>query len=459
MKPREDESYWNQACHLFRNSGFADDAGSYVIHNKNTKTVKVGVMSQVAVAVCDGHVDHTEHGQPVDGTAEPADASVFRHVERLLRRDAPCFLLVSPDIKRRFVDTSVPQILALQPALELAFSPDRSQGEVSYAEDPASEQRGVAMLRASAEAPHSPLPDDSGEPRSFAELADGWVPAEDDESFLSRLGNAVRVLQDHPDGKLTLTRAYERRLAGDHSPFALYERHARLNGEYACSHFVCIRPGVFSLGTTPENVFEISGRTLTVDVVAGTCKASDDGDYLAQELYENPKQIKEHNSSLANRQNRFKPFCKGGSIRAVQDMQVKTLRNVCHLHSVFAGELLPDVSMFDLVANIFPLLGARPKELLPLADSETAPHRYYGGVVGHLHGTSGCCFLNIRNALLKDDVIYAKVGTGVIRESDSYSELVETRNKLSGVLEAVRLWEQADARSGQRLHASVVSER
>jgi anthranilate/para-aminobenzoate synthase component I len=64
-------------------------------------------------------------------------------------------------------------------------------------------------------------------------------------------------------------------------------------------------------------------------------------------------------------------------------------------------------------------------------------------VVGHLHLEAGGCFLNIRNALLKDGLIHAKVGVGVIAESDAYSELLETRDKLSGLLEAIQLWERS----------------
>ncbi|WP_406731367.1 chorismate-binding protein [Streptomyces sp. NBC_01794] len=349
---------------------------------------------------------------------------------------------MSPDIYRRYSDETLPQILLVQPGIEFTFSPKKPDGEVSYAQEPGRERQGADMLRSAQEQPPPARPADAGEPGSFSELAAGWTPDEDNERFAGRLDEAVRMLSEHPDGKMTLTRAYRRTSTSTRTPFELYELHARMNGEYAFSHFLCIREDTFSLGTTPENVVEISGRTLSVDVVAATCRASDDEEYLAKELHDNPKQVKEHTSSLKNRRNRFVPFCEDGSIRVVQDMRLKRLRNVCHLHSVFTGRLLPEVTLFDLIGNLFPLLGARPKELLAVADAEPAPHRYYGGVVGHLHRESGGCFLNIRNALLDGGLIHAKVGVGVIAESDPYSELVETRDKLSGVLEAVHLWEQ-----------------
>ena len=441
MKARADRPYWERACHFFRSSGLADSEGSYFLHNKNSGTVRIGIMCQNSVSVSDSSISHTEDGHRTIIDRQP-DVAIFKQVEKLLREEAPCFFIVSPDIYRRYSDESLPQILLVQPAVEFTFSPEQIDGAVSYARDPALEQQGAAMLRSAHEQPIPARPTDAGVPGSFSQLSAGWTPDEDDGSFSKRLDDAIDLLRDHPDGKMTLTRAYQRASTSTRSPFELYELHARRNGEYAFSHFLCLRDDAFSLGTTPENVFEVSGRTLSVDVVAATCRSSDDEEFLARELYENPKQVKEHTSSLKNRRNRFLPFCADGSIRVVQEMQLKRLRNVCHLHSVFTGELLPEVTIFDLMGNIFPLLGARPKELLPVADSQPAPHRYYGGVVGHLHLESGGCFLNIRNALLDRGLIHAKVGVGVISESDSYSELVETRDKLSGVLEAIHLWQQ-----------------
>lgn len=442
MHAGEDGSYWERACHFFRGSGFANTAGSYFLHNKNAATVRIGIVCQASVTVGDGRLRVTQDGRETTVALHPGEP-VFKRVENHVRQDAPCFFVVSPDIHRRFVDRTLPQIVFVQPAIELTFSPARSEGWISYARDVMSEQLGQAMLQASLANPLPVRPGATGDRRSFDELAAGWVPAESDESFVGRLTDAVAVLREYPDGKMTLTRAYEHRSDVRRSPFDLYELHARMNGEYACSHFFCVGKDIFSLGVTPENVFELDGSTLTVDVVAATCGAGGGADHLAAELYGNPKEIKEHRSSLGNRQDRFRPFCVDGSIVVTQDMRVKELRNVCHLHSVFTGELSPRVTAFDLMGNIFPLLGARPKELRDLADAEEAPHRYYGGVVGHLHGESAGCFLNIRNALLYDNVIHAKVGVGVIKESNPHRELVETRQKLSGLLEAVQLWERS----------------
>lgn len=444
---RADGSYWERACHFFRSTGAAGTPGSYFLHDRNGATVTIGVDRRTAVSVDRGAVRHTADGRTTVSVLHPDD-HVLGRVERLLRDDAPYFLLVSPDLHRRAVDVDVPLVHVVQPAVEFVFSPDRVDGAVGHAVDPAAAELGRSMLRNAAKDLPPPRPAAPGPMRPFAELVGGWVPDEEDDGFLARLTDAVRRLQEHPDGKMTLTRAYERRVAGAPDPFELYVLHARANGDYACSHYACVREGVHSIGTTPENVLEVDEGVLTVDVVAATCRSGTSDEYLARELYDNPKQLKEHRSSLANRQARFRPFCVDGSLRVVQDMQVKTLRNVCHLHSVFAGELRPGVTVLDLVETVFPLLGARPRELLAVADPERVPHRYYGGIVGRARGGSGACFLNIRNALLVGDVVHAKVGVGVLAESDPVGELWETRDKLSGLLEAIDLWVPAGRSAG-----------
>jgi anthranilate/para-aminobenzoate synthase component I len=431
------EKYWERACHFFHRSAAADQPGSYLIHDKDRRSVHIGVGSQRSVAVGRGNQVRIE-GSAATDAAE--GAPVFKQVENLLVPDAPCFFVASPDIRRRFADDRLPRALFVNPVVEFAFTPDAVDGTVGYAADPAGEQRGRAMLRAFREGPPAPPPDDAGAPSPFPSLVAGWRAAESDDSFRQRLAQAVGLLQDHRDGKMTLTRAYERRLGTGHDPFDLYQLQSRRNGEYAGSHFFCLREGVHSLGASPENVFVLDNGTLTVDVVAATCRSGDSDEHLAAELVENPKQLKEHRSSLRSRQDRFRGFCRPGSIEVVQPMRVKRLRNVWHLHTVFSGELLPGVTAFDLMRDVFPLLGSRPRELLAVADAEQAPHRYFAGLLGRTHAGTASTFLNIRNVLLDGQDLHAKVGVGVLRESVPEAELLETQDKLSGLLEAVEAW-------------------
>ena len=313
---REDRNDRESPCRLFRSSGFADTGGSYFIHNRNSDTAKIGVMCQGEVTALDGRAEYAKAARTT--AAEPlADLSEFKRAEKLARRDAPAFFLVSADIKRRFADQRIPQIYLVQPSIEFTFSPDQLNGSVTYAEDSVHARQGEEMLRAAlAEPLAGRLPhvgglrpfseperrlDDRGNRRCVSgETPERYWPAAGVPEWEDDVGHAV---------------AYEREHAGGHDPFGLYELHAGMNGDYVFSHFACIREGVVSVGVTPENVFEVRGRALTVDVVAATCRSGQSDEYVDAELRRNPKQLKEHRMSLTNRQNRFRPVCEEGSIR------------------------------------------------------------------------------------------------------------------------------------------------
>jgi len=337
---------------------------------------------------------------------------------------------------------SAAQLILFQPSIEFTFSPAKCSGEVSFACDERKERLGQLLLsqvpsRAIRMA-RSAVPKRA----AFSEVSAGWVPAEDDSDFLCRLKSAVVKAGEFPAGKMILTRSYALKVRRKRSMFALYELYGRITGEYACSHFVCIDRRKYSIGCTPENVFEVYNNRLEVDVVASTCDAAtrNRSGFLKKLLY-NDKQIKEHRMALERRLTRFARFCEGGSVRAMREMKIKKLRRVFHLHSVIRGQLLPGTSLVELLESSFPPLTSYPIELISFADTDRTPHRFYGGFVGHTHAGSTGCFLNIRNVLSHDDMLYAKVGIGVIRESDAEKEFIETLDKVSGIMEAIHFWE------------------
>ena len=437
----DNDVYWHNACHFFHRSGFASSKGSYLVHNKNRKTVSVGVQCQKMVLIESTSI-LTVEGTDSMVTSPLSGGPVLSQIDQLLEFDTPWFFLLSLDLNRLHRDESLPMMIFVQPVVQLTFSPDRAEGEVSYASEPALGREATLLLERALQAPLPTQRAHDLKPAAFFDLFEGWRPLEEDGWFLKRLDLAVSALESFPDGKMTLTRSYEYPLTAERDPFQLYVTHARMNGEYACSHFFCYGDGIFSVGCSPENVFEVEGDRLIVDVVASTCRSSDDKQYLERELLDSAKQVKEHTSSLTTRKTRYADYCEPGSVHSVDEMQFKRLRNVTHLYSVIHGRLLPDVTLLNILEEIYPtLMGARPRELLPFSDSEVHPHRYYGGIVGHMHGNVGGCFLNLRNALLKNDVIHAKVGVGLISDSVPLDELQETKDKISGLMEAVSLWE------------------
>lgn len=430
--------YFNNACNFFSGTGL-DYTGSYFIHNNNQKSVRIGIGIQRQVTLQGSDVNILDHEVRVGGGKQEAGFSPDKALD-FLDPHTPCFFLISPDIKRSYIDSDLPQIIFTQPIAEIIFDEEFNRGTLTYAENSKGEKLGKQLLtnysHTSNEYGHDRFSD---ELPSFADLARSWEREESDDSFLNRLKAASHGLQDYPTGKLVLTRAFRRQIPRNLSRFNVFRTQASNNGQYALSHFFCLDRELYSFGCSPENIFEISRNKLIVDVVAATCKSGKEPDFEQEQLISNSKQIKEHLSSLSSKEKKFSPFCVTGSLKQEYKMRVKRLRNVSHLHSRLVGELLPHIRLSNVIANIFPLLSARPEQLVPLADTEMGPHRYYGGLVGHWDESYTGCFLNIRNALIKGDLLHAKVGVAVIDESSPVSELIETEDKILGLMEAVYL--------------------
>ena len=212
-------------------------------------------------------------------------------------------------------------------------------------------------------------------------------------------------------------------------------------GDYACSHFFCIKENIFSIGTTPENVFEIRAGMFNADVVAATCPSSISDEKLQTSLIGDSKQRKEHLGSLENRIRVFSRFLDQASITILKKCEIKRMRNVFHLHSVFEGRLKSDLDFYDILPSLMPMISARPQELRSFADPQKTPLRYYGGLVGRHHMQDSGCYLNIRNLTLKNGTLYATAGAGIMKESTALAEFEEVNSKVSGVFESVHLWD------------------
>jgi Anthranilate/para-aminobenzoate synthases component I len=439
MLPPDGASPFDNACQFLERSGYARRPGTYLVDNKNQGLVKLGLGVQRYAEFRQGRLRVTAPEQePTQHFSFDNDIDHLAEVRSLLPAHLPCFFLISGDLKRQHRDPLVPLSIFAQPRAEITFSIDAPRGHLSYAQDEKARHEAVQLLQDFHAAPertqNTPTDQRGG---SFDELSGQWRRLETDDAFRDRLQAGIDALQAHPDGKITMMRGFERDLPDGFSALDLLREQSRDNGDYALSHYFCLDEETFSVGCTPENAYEIVGSSLVVDVVAGTCRSGQGEGFERRELTQNPKQRREHLATADARRGRYSSFCQDDYMSLTKVMSVKRLRTVSHLHSLLVGPLRAGVSMFDIIPGLLPIMGARPASLLPISDSDGQPHRFYGGIVGHSHAGYAGCFLNLRNALVSRDVLHAKVGMGLLRESVADSEVVETQDKIKGLMEAV----------------------
>ena len=398
------------ACDHFQ---AAVGAAHYILHFPRQGIASVGL----------GHhktIRYQQGGYSVESSAGveylPAGGEPLTVVRSLLSPEYPSFWLISPDISQGAADSDTPLIFCVQ-----------AESEVHFRNSETDIERAVSLKAA-------PL--------------DGWQ-TQSDELFIERLAQATRVLADYPEGKMIVTRPYQKSV-GRRDPLALFRGFAATEPTAACNHFLRLGPDTWSLGCSPENVFEVTQqRRLLCDVVAGTRGiASDpvrDAKWL-DELRSDPKELREHSLALERYQRQLATLIEADSLTIDQKQQVLKLGCVRHLYSKISGELRRDFSWLDVLGCSLPSLKSYPEVLRAYTDITGKLERFYGGVVGCVAagGRQAAFYLNLRAALVDSGVIFTQGGVGVIAESEPAKELLEVKNKLRGLMGAVSRWERDD---------------
>jgi anthranilate/para-aminobenzoate synthase component I len=417
---------------------------SYLVQVPESGEAWVGCRPRRVVSYMSGAFHVTERGRPA--SAPVASTTPLEDVRRFLTPGSPVFFLFSLDLQRATADESLPLILFIEPEVEVHVGGSAGSTPSVYAADApegAKVQTALARLsdRRIAAVPET-VPTAS---------AKGWNN-EGDERFAERLESAISVLQQRPGqvAKMILMRTFERRVSKNLDPFRLYEIYTTLEPRSAASHYAQLGDGAASLGCSPENIFELNGVEITFDVIAGTRGVATDPEKdkrWAEELLNDPKEIREHDMALGRYRKRLEQICDPKTIRMDKHHGVRQLRTVRHILSRLTGRLRDKKDFLALIAESYPPLASYPKELIPLSDPMDFPTRYYGGVVGHAeHGWERArCYCNLRAMLLKPGIVHTIGGVGVIAESVPHLESKEVHNKLRAVLESVALWEQEGA--------------
>lgn len=204
------------------------------------------------------------------------------------------------------------------------------------------------------------------------------------------------------------------------------------------------------LGSSPETFVRVdrAGRA-TVKALAGTRRRGADrqeDQALAAELVGDPKEKAEHMMLVDLARNDLGRISKAGTVAVNGLCELVRYSHVMHLSSTVRGEMETDKSSFDAVKACFPAgtVSGAPKirAMEHLARIESERRCIYSGMVGYFdfRGMSDSA-IAIRSALLKDGVVHAQAGAGIVFDSKAYAEYRETLNKVRPVLAAVNVAE------------------
>lgn len=412
--------------------GLADVHLVYLDHDTEEVRIAAGALARVTVS--SEHVTVTSAALGVDEARPARDpfVQVGEALERLPLARWTAYGYLAFDLARFYY----PYAKAIaQPLLSLIIP----ETEIRLTRHGASilTSRGV---KAVAEAVQSTGGQEPSLPRPAALMP---TPA-DREAYEARVAAAIDAIKRGELRKAILSR----RLKIDGRLDALATYRAALEGNHAARSY-CFELGeVKGVGFSPELFLEADaeGRVVT-NPLAGTRPRGDsvkDDAALREELFDDPKEVKEHALSILLAQEELRGVCEPTTVRVHDFMEVKRFRCVQHLSSRVGGVLDGRRTTWDAIKVLFPgitVSGIDKAAALRIIDGhEDEPRGVYGGAVGWI-GSEGQADLAIaiRSVYEYAGVVCINAGAGVVAESSPDREYLESAHKMNTMISRVAL--------------------
>ena len=225
-------------------------------------------------------------------------------------------------------------------------------------------------------------------------------------------------------------------------PVSLYRALRRLNPS---PYLYCLNlDDHHVVGSSPEILVRAEHGEVTVRPIAGTRvrgATPEEDRALEADLLADPKEIAEHLMLIDLGRNDVGRVARTGSVKLTEKMIVERYSHVMHIVSNVTGQLKPGLDALDALAATFPagtLSGAPKVRAMEIIDElEPVARGIYGGAVGYLGWDGNMDMaIAIRTAMIKDGMVHAQAGAGVVADSVPQSEWDETVNKNRAVMRA-----------------------
>jgi anthranilate synthase component 1 len=225
-------------------------------------------------------------------------------------------------------------------------------------------------------------------------------------------------------------------------PFSLYRALRRVNP--APFLYFLDYGGYAIAGSSPEVLVRLRDGTVTIRPLAGTRPRGatpHEDKALEEQLLADPKERAEHLMLLDLGRNDVGRVSKIGTVKVTDQFFIERYSHVMHIVSNVEGRLDSKSDALDALAAGFPagtVSGAPKVRAMEIIDElEKEKRGLYAGCVGYFSadGEMDSCIV-LRTALIKNGVMYAQAGAGIVADSDPASEQAECVNKAKALFRA-----------------------
>ena len=307
----------------------------------------------------------------------------------------------------------------------------------------AARDRAVGAVTAAAERLAEPLAEPPAEPPD---------PTEDNPEVTSPTASgeyrrAVEVAKEHILAgdifQVVLSQRFDLELGAE--PFDVYRVLRQVNPS---PYMYFLRTeGVTLVGSSPEPMVQLRGRTVISRPIAGTRRRGVDDEHdrrLAAELIEHPKERAEHVMLVDLARNDVGRVAEFGTVRPDEFMTLERYSHVMHLTSQVSGTLRDGLGPIDVLRATLPagtVSGAPKVRAMEIIDAlEPVKRGPYAGVVGYLDWSGNLdTAICIRTMFVRADGVTASLqaGAGVVADSVPEDEDLECHNKAAALLAAI----------------------
>ena len=320
---------------------------------------------------------------------------------------------------------SLPTAAFVVPRAILAFDHVRSTVTIHSltSDDEGRALAGEVRQALRARAPVPPAAGASGPPE----------PNHDRAAFVGAVERAQEHIRAGDAYQIVLSARFEGPTEAD--PFAVYRALRLLNPS---PYLYWIRVGPTTLvGSSPEAMARLEGRTATLRPIAGTRprgSTADEDDEMAAELFADAKENAEHTMLVDLARNDLGRVAMPGTVEVTELKALERYSHVMHLVSTVEGVLAPGADQFDLFRASFPagtVTGApKIRAMEILAELEGEARGPYAGAVGYF-GADGSMdqAIAIRTLVFQDGRYSYQAGAGIVADSVPDREHAEVLSK------------------------------
>ena len=189
------------------------------------------------------------------------------------------------------------------------------------------------------------------------------------------------------------------------------------------------------LSITPERLFRRHRQLLEGEAIAGTRprgKTAMEDALLAQEMFQDTKEVREHLLVLRFLEERFALHCQ--DVERLSHLEPLKVQHVQHLQSRLQGRLHEEVTDKELLTSLHPTPAVcglpKAEARAQISRLENFDRGWYAGPIGYLSRVQSEFAVGIRSGVLQGQALTVHTGAGIVEGSDPAREWQELEHKL-----------------------------